>query len=114
MHGIDGAGLSVHGLAMEPDQQRPLVNIWDRRPDLHFGDRLSASLVNRRHPDVFRCLLPACPTDWADLPGLVLSPSEEVRQRISCLAYRGESIRLFRCAHTLELELCGCHREYSS
>merc|ERR1719424_1071126 len=71
MHVIDGDGFTGAGwVGGPPDINDPLRNIWQANPYSHAGDRLSASLVNSRHPDTYRCFL--CEREWLYVPGLVL------------------------------------------
>ena len=43
-------------------------------PQSRHNDRLGATLINRRHHDIYRCLV--CPPDLVDMPGVVLSVSD--------------------------------------
>ena len=72
VHVFDGSGIGPGGVQSLPDVSR----FW-YRPDFWAHDRLSASLINKRHPVLFRCL--GCPVDLVELGGAILSPSNEVR-----------------------------------
>ena len=55
---LDGDGITMHGFdGGPPDLNDPLKHAWTSNTAAwKGGDRLSASLINARHPDVFRCL----------------------------------------------------------
>ena len=88
IHVLDGDGISGGGFDGGPPSLRdPLRNVWrvTRRNDRN--DRMSASLVTSRHPDIFRCIK-ICGADWFDLPGIVLRPSDATQRRVLCLGWR--------------------------
>ena len=97
MRVLDGNGVTMHGFADPLDMARPLQHAWAFDPNAwKGGDRLSASVVNVRHPDIFRCLV-GCQDErgreMKELPALVLRPSAEVHARISCMSwYDGGSL----------------------
>lgn len=86
-HVLDGNGITMGGFDDgPPDAQHPLRHIWRNEVHTDRNDRMSASVANKRHPDIFRCLI--CPVEWFDLPAIVLKPSAAVQKRISCLGWR--------------------------
>ena len=91
MRVLDGNGVTMQGFADPLDMARPLRHAWAFDPNAwKGGDRMSASVVNVRHPDIFRCLV-GCHDDQGremkDLPALVLRPSAEVHSRVSCMSW---------------------------
>lgn len=83
VHVLEGSkGISLSGFNDgPPDVNRPLKNVWE--PDYDWGrefmrsDRMAASMINVRHPEMLRCL--SCEPQWRDLPALVLKPTPEVQ-----------------------------------
>ena len=114
---LDGDGITMHGFdGGPPDLNDPLKHAWTSNTAAwKGGDRLSASLINARHPDVFRCLngcLDAAGEQMRDLPGLVLSPSDSVVRRISCMTWHDAGSLNYNC-RPLTTPGCvgGCPRE---
>ena len=98
VHVLDGDGLvdlATGALNEKFDASDPLGHIWAPNPALKTGDRLSATLINRRHPDILRFVpakqLGAFGEAWVDLPALVLKPSSAVSRRITCLSAQDAS-----------------------
>jgi len=89
LRALDGDGvISTHGFLNGPPKlETPLDHQWTPNPNGEIGDRLSATLVNARHPDAFR-FMNKPPSEWEFLPGLVLKPSEAIQRRISCIGWR--------------------------
>ena len=117
VHVLDGDGITMHGFdGGPPDLNDPLKHAWTSNTAAwKGGDRLSASLINARHPDVFRCLngcLDAAGEQMRDLPGLVLSPSDSVVRRISCMTWHDAGSLNYNC-RPLTTPGCvgGCPRE---
>lgn len=95
--GISGSGFD-HGTPRNDD---PLRHFWrvhgQPRISAAHNDRVSATLVNYRHPDLFRCR-GMCGPDWWDLPGLVLKPSYATQKRLNCLGWRDIASMSYNCA----------------
>ena len=72
MHVFDGGGLTMAGRTDFPDPRMSWTPGMD--PKSRHNDRLGATLINWRHPDVYRCIV--CPPDLVDMPGVVLSVSD--------------------------------------
>ena len=91
MRALDGDGVTMHGFISTPDLDNPLEHAW--AVDVGAwkgGDRVSSSVVNSRHPDIFRCLVgcvDGAGAEMRDLPALVLQPSAAVRSRVSCMSW---------------------------
>ena len=98
VHVLDGNGISGGGFDDgEPDAAHPLRHIW--RNDVHTdrNDRMSATLVNKRHPGIFRCL--NCGADWFDLPRsedkerkALAEEQRQLRREWSKLDHRAEAL----------------------
>ena len=70
---LDLGGVGVGMPLSSVDVSDPLGHLWTPDGDSPGGDRVSTSLINRRHPEVFRCMPPVANcAHGADLPGLVL------------------------------------------
>lgn len=83
VHVLDGDGISGGGFDGDPPSlEHPLRNIWRAEAPNDRNDRLSCSLVNVRHPDIFRCIQ-ICGTEWYDLPAIVLRPTPATQRRIN-------------------------------
>ena len=100
MHVLDGQGIDLEGFrGGPPTVYNPLKDAWRPDPSDSHGDRLSATLVNKHHPDVFRCIV--CTwhgqDDWLEVPGIVLKPSAAVRDRINCYGWRDMGSLQFNC-----------------
>ena len=95
VHTLDGDGIGK-GAWVSPSVDAPLRNIWRMDSGLPEADRMGSSLINVRHPEMFRCL-GACGTDWIDLPALVLKPSAAVQRRLNCLGWRDLASLFFGC-----------------
>lgn len=84
---LDGVGESSQFAHV--DLHDPLRGLWSPRIwSPGGGDRLSTSIVSRRHRHVFSCWEgKACPYGH-HVPALVLKPSSAVSRRVSCMSYR--------------------------
>ena len=91
IHVLDGDGLTpgVSGgfVSGPPNLEEPLKRdgryLWDDNPNQASGDRMSGSLINVRHPEVFQCR-GICGNDWWDLPAIVLKPQASARCDPAC------------------------------
>ena len=63
----------------------PLAHVWTPDPNVSAGDRMSVSIINRRHPNVYRVNIDNYGRDW---PGLLLKPSYAFAKRTLCMGYR--------------------------
>lgn len=102
VHVLDGGGVNWNGFINgPPDLLDPLREtlVPDSRSFKGSG-RLSATLVNSRHPDVFRCFTgckDGAGQEMVDLPGLVLSPSTAIQRRVNCMSWRDSGSSEFNC-----------------
>ena len=97
MRVLDGDGVGFgHFVAGEPTHYRPLksafeVGAWDAG-----GDRVSSTLVNSRHPDIFRPL--AFDHGWGELPGLILKSGEATTKRLLCMGWHDFGSLQYTCS----------------
>ena len=95
VHTLDGDGIGKGGW-VRPDVNDPLRNIWSMDSGRQEADRMGSSLINVRHPEIFRCL-GACGDEWYDLPAIVLKPTHAVQRRLNCLGWRDLASLFFDC-----------------
>ena len=95
MRTLDGDGIGPNGF-QQPDLKDPLQHAWNSNPHIFSGDRLHASLVNARHPDLSSCTR-GCPSAWVELPGLILSGSKAVSDRVLCAGWRDMASMRYNC-----------------
>ena len=97
MHALIGDGIDSGGLRNgNPDLDHPLRSIWRTDSGLATADRMSATMVNHRHPEIIRCL-GQCGDDWHDLPAIVLKPTNAVQRRINCIGWRPIDSLSYNC-----------------
>ena len=114
LHALDGGGVDWHGFTSGAiDLSDPLRATLERDSRSYKGaGRVSATLVNSRHPDVFRCFLKSCRDaageSMLDLPGLVLSPSSAVHRRVSCMTWCDDGSVQLNCQLGAPDCIAGC------
>ena len=97
VHVLDGDGITGgdrHNrgggfISGPPSTEDPLREFWRPKSRAKTGDRVSTSLINRRHPDTYRCVV--CGPEWVHLPAIVFRASEAVRERVTCWGWRDMS-----------------------
>jgi hypothetical protein len=99
------AGVLVRVLDGEERTDAP----WEGDPGKREADFASASIVNRRHPDVYECL--TCPVGKRRMPGFVLSSSAATQERLSCSYFKDGGTLSMQCNHRDPLCRPGCARE---
>jgi hypothetical protein len=95
MRPLAGDGVGPRGFET-PSMESPLAMAGSPDPFSFNGDRLRAQIVNSRHPDIRRCGV-GCPEEWQDLPGLILSPTAAISDRILCAGWRDIGSLRYNC-----------------